>query len=116
MLELVCRQRRPVNLPHSLPKLFMLVFQNQHQSCGLRVEGAGDIEESVFDYLLNPRVWDGGGVAETVHAMAVFDSIEEVCGVCHLELIGIRLGEGSGGIEGPTVDWRWRCRRGRVGD
>lgn len=92
MLELVRRQCRPVDLPHSLPKLLVLVLQDQDQSCGLRVEGAGDIEESVFDYLLNPRVRDGGGVAKTVHAVAVFDGIEEACGICHLGVIGIRLG------------------------
>jgi len=29
MLKFVRRQRRPVDLPHSLPKLLMLVFQDQ---------------------------------------------------------------------------------------
>lgn len=48
-------------------------------------------------------------MAETIHAVAVFDGIEEVCGVCHLDMIGIRLGEGRGGIEGPSVDWGRRC-------
>lgn len=51
----------------------MLLVQQDDGTGGLRVEGAGDVEDGIFDDFLDPGVGDWGGGFEGVVGAAVFD-------------------------------------------
>lgn len=61
----------------------MLFIQQDDGARGLGVEGAGDVEDRIFDDLLDAGVRDWGGGLESVVGAAVFDGGGEgFCG-CH---------------------------------
>ena len=61
----------------------MLLFQYDDGAGGLRVEGAGDMLDSVVDELLDAVVGNGGLVGELVDGTTFFYELGERLRVCH---------------------------------
>lgn len=89
LLELVGWQLLLVDLTNELPKLLVLGLEDQDEPGGLRVEGAGHVEEGVLDDTLDARVGDGRGVAQLVVGVAVGNSLEEVRVVGHVACLRV---------------------------
>jgi hypothetical protein len=62
----------------NVPELVVLVFQQEDETGGLRVEGGGDVFDELGDDLFDAVVGDRGGFVEGVDAAAVGDGVEEV--------------------------------------
>lgn len=84
MLELVRRQHGLVDLRDHVPKLGVLLVQDDDDSGGLGVEGAGDMLDSLRDELLNAGVRNGGLILKSVVGPSMLDSFEEVHLIGHL--------------------------------
>ena len=78
----------------------MLVFQQEDEAGGLRVEGGRDVFDELGDDCFDAVVGDGGGLGEGVDAAAVGDGVEEGevggHGCCGGLVVGVG---GAGGCE-----------------
>jgi hypothetical protein len=85
----------------------VLVFEQEDQTGGLRVEGRGDVFDELGDDFFDAVVGDRGGFVEGVDAAAVGDGVEEVqvgghgCGGLVLVVVGAG---GCQGSEGSRCD------------
>lgn len=76
------------SLSGQVPEAVVLLVQQNNQTGGLGVEGAGDVSDGVVDELLDLRVRDGAVLAELVDGAASLGGLEETVG---------RHGGGGGG-------------------
>ena len=77
MLELVRWQLLLVDFPNEIPEFDVFVLQEHDQAGRLRVEGAGDVQDSVVDEIENLLVRDWRGVLELVDGATIEHSIRE---------------------------------------
>ena len=68
-----------------VPELLVLGFDEQHDTLGLRVEGAGDMKDGVLNDLLNTGVRDRAAGFQLVVCPTLLHGVHEGrCGVGHL--------------------------------
>ena len=67
------------NLLSDIPKLDVLLFQQDNHSCRLGVEGRRDMEEGFGDDLLDLSIRDRRLLLELVNGAAILDRLEERC-------------------------------------
>ena len=64
----------------------MLCAENEDETGGLGIEGAGDVGEGLLHKLFNPGVGDRGGRGEGVVCSSRGDDLHERCGISHSEM------------------------------
>ena len=77
MLEFVIGKNGSIRLNNGIPKLLVMLFQDDDQACGLRIESARDMLDGVSDELFDTSVGDGGFIGELVERAALFRHLEK---------------------------------------
>ncbi len=93
VLPLVLRHVGLEDVAHDVPESVVVVFKEDDDAGGLRVEGRGDLLDGEAEQLLDCLVVDGGFLVELVDGAAVHDGVLEAGG---------GVGHVGGGGEGTT--------------
>lgn len=81
MLPFVLWHNGLEDVTNDIPKLVVLVLEQDYYASGLRIEGARHFRYRCLEDLLDPRVGDGALLRELIDGTTVLDRVLEACRV-----------------------------------